>query len=276
MRAAVVGRPEAQLAPLIRAVADGLRINGIEVTETTSELAARGHDFAVCWGWRRGRALKGMGLRVLVVERGYLGDRFNWTSLAWDGLNGRGDFCLGDSVPFLDPQRRAIMVDTLKPWRGGIGKSIVIMGQVPGDESLQGRDLGPWYLAQARTASDRFRMPVVLRPHPIAVQRRLHVRSGVEEIAASLDETLAAAAAVITFNSNSGVDALMAGVPTVATDPGSMAWGLAAPSIDSLRLPAPEPEGRTIWAAKVAWCQWTPQELAAGSWWLRMKRELER
>lgn len=262
------------MSGLLKAVADGLRAHGVVVTETTSELAARGHDFAVCWGWRRGRALQQTGLKVLVAERGYLSDRFHWTSLAWDGLNGRGKFCL-DEIPPLDPARRAIMVDTLKPWRARGGDKIVIMGQVPGDESLQGRDLGPWYLAQARAASDRFRMPVVLRPHPIAVQRKLHVRSGVPEIAASLDETLAEAAAVITFNSNSGVDALMAGAPTVATDPGSMAWGLAAPSIDSLRLPAPEPEGRSRWAARLAWCQWTPQELAAGSWWLRMKQALE-
>lgn len=270
---AVVGRPGERVTGLLAAVADGLRAQGVAVTITTDSREARGHDFAVCWGWRIGRALQQLGLHVLIAERGYLGDRFHWTSLAWDGLNGRGSFCL-DEIPPLDPARRAIMVDTLKPWRGRGGDKIVIMGQVPGDESLQGRDLGPWYLAQAKAASDRFRMPVMLRPHPIAVQRRLHVRSGVPEIAASLDETLREAAAVITFNSNSGVDALMAGVPTGATDPGSMAWGIAAPSIDSLRIPAPEPDGRAIWAAKVAWCQWTPQELAAGTWWPRMQTAL--
>lgn len=273
MKAAIVARPGADISGFLSAISTGLERNGVGVTVTDNELDARDHDFAVCWGWRRGRALKQSGHHVLVVERGYLGDRFHWTSLAWDGLNGRGRFCL-DEIPPLDPARRAIMVDTLKPWRGGVGKNIVIMGQVPGDESLQGRDLGPWYLAQARAASDRFHLPVVLRPHPIAVQRRLHTPSGVPEIAASLDATLQQAAAVITFNSNSGVDALMAGVPTVATDPGSMAWGIAAPSIDAIRLPAPEPDGRTAWAARLAWCQWLPEELAAGGWWQRMQTAL--
>jgi hypothetical protein len=274
MKAAVVARPGADVSGFLAAISVGLEKNSVGVTLTDNELDARRHDFAVCWGWRRGRALQQLGLNVLVAERGYIGDRFRWTSLAWNGLNGRGDFCLGH-IPPLDPARRAIMVDTFKPWRSGRGDKIVIMGQVPGDESLQGRDLGPWYLAQAKAASERFRLPVVLRPHPIAMQRKLHVRSGVPEIVASLDETLAQAAVVVTFNSNSGTDALMAGVPTVATDPGSMAWGIAAPSIDAIRIPTPEPDGRTRWAARVAWSQWTPEELAAGLWWHRMKAGIE-
>lgn len=45
--------------------------------------------YVACWGWRLGQHLRYKGHEVLVMERGYLGDRFAWTSLGWNGLNGR-------------------------------------------------------------------------------------------------------------------------------------------------------------------------------------------
>lgn len=66
-----------------RALAEGLRRHGI------SDL---GQNVVVCWGWHTGRGYRAQGRDVLVFERGYIGDRFKWTSIAWNGLNGRGTF----------------------------------------------------------------------------------------------------------------------------------------------------------------------------------------
>jgi hypothetical protein len=46
-------------------------------------------DAICCWGWRRGREWFAKGYDVLVMERAYLDNRFVWTSLGWNGLNGR-------------------------------------------------------------------------------------------------------------------------------------------------------------------------------------------
>ncbi len=55
---------------------------------------------------------------------------------------------------------------------------------------------------------------------------------------------LAGARAVITFNSNTGVEAVLAGKPTVAIDEGSMAWPVTAHEI----IDYPKEPNRLTWA----------------------------
>jgi hypothetical protein len=75
----------------------------------------------------------------------------------------------------------------------------------------------------------------------------------------TLAEDLARAAVCVTWNSNAGVEAVLAGVPTVSMCKGSMAYDVTGHVIgDMLRLP------REDWAARLAWCQWLPEEIATG------------
>lgn len=68
---------------------------------------------------------------------------------------------------------------------------------------------------------------------------------------------------VVTFNSNTGVEASFAGVPTIATDIGSMAYEVASHSVaEMLRRP-----DRETWAARLAWKQWRREEMASGYCW---------
>jgi len=79
----------------------------------------------------------------------------------------------------------------------------------------------------------------------------------------SLDDALRWAGLVVTMNSNTGVDAVMAGVPGVVCDVGSMAW-----PVSSIGLGAdPVRPDREDWFAAMAWRQWTLEELASGSAW---------
>lgn len=234
-------------------MAEGLRRHGHDVVLSNRSDVVN-TDVVACWGWRVGKQLRAQGKQVLVMERGYLGDRFAWTSLAWNGLNNRGTF------PDVSDPSRFRENFKMEPWRHD-GDCVVIMGQVPGDMSLQGRDLRPWYNEIAQQVVEAYKLPVLFRNHPQALKRGIRFAPHGARVSdeQSLQSVLSRAAVVVTYNSNSGVDAVIAGVPTVAFDHGSMARGVAATRIGELYRP-----DREEWASRLAWCQWTMDEIRNG------------
>ena len=193
------------------------------------------------------------------MERGYVGNRFEWFSLGWNGLNGR-------ATPLPMPQddgerfqrhHKALM----QPWRPeGSGEYVLLVGQVPGDMSLAGKDLTHWYSNAALTARVRYDLPVMFREHPVAMERGVRRNPNyTHPFEGTLDEALAGAAACVTFNSNTAVDAILAGVPTTVDNRGSMAWDVAGHRLgDSIR------PDRAAWASNLAWRQWKLDEIARG------------
>jgi hypothetical protein len=71
---------------------------------------------------------------------------------------------------------------------------------------------------------------------------------------------MAGAGLVVTFNSNTGVDAALFGRPVIAMDEGSMAWPVAGHQVTEIVMP-----DRSAWAARLAWCQWTMDEMRSGA-----------
>lgn len=237
-----------------RAFHSGLRRHGIDAPVLSIASSPVECDLAVMWSARH-KAHQSAARDYLVMERGYLGDRTLWTSLGFNGLNGRAEFrgCGG-------PERfeRHFGAD-LKPWRRG-GQYAVVMGQVPGDQSIDGVNIDAWYasaIVGARECWDR----VFFRPHPLA---RKVAPPGVQIIEGDLRSVLSGAGLVVTYNSNSGVDAVLAGCPTVAADRGSMAWDVSARDMQTV---TPD---RSEWAARLAWCQWTLEEIESGEAWARI------
>jgi hypothetical protein len=242
------------------AFAAGLRKHGVSVQ--VAGAAAR-CDLLVMWGVRNQAAIrqqKDAGGEVCILERGYLGDRFAWSSVSFGGgLNGHGRFRSASS----DPQRFKRMVPAgLQPWRRRPGYALLI-GQVPGDMSLAGANMARWY---AETADDlqRAGFNVRFRSHPVADARGYNpeIIPGVRQISGTLEEALADAALVATYNSNTAVDAVLAGVPTLAADQGSMAWEVTGRHARDVVMP-----DREGWAARLAWKQWSMEEMATGACW---------
>lgn len=232
------------------ALADGLAACGVDA-EVSLGAVGKGTTHVACWGWHQGRALREAGYEVLVMERGYVGDRFAWTSLGWNGLNGRADF------PIVLPTHKP---PDVKPWRRD-GSYVLLLGQVPGDASLQGRDLSYWYAQVAGEARKAYGIPVHFRAHPLAARRGgSKAVAGTMPSAGSLDEDLAGAAMAITWNSNSAVDAVLAGVPTVAMDEGSMAWEVTAHKVGDTVMP-----DRAEWLQRLVDYQWTLDEIRSGA-----------
>lgn len=236
------------------AFAEGLRRHGWAVS---FEKSPRPADLIVLWGVRHVAEAKRAGGEICVLERAYLGERFNWTSVSFGGgLNGRGVF----RGPFEDPSRwNTYFTQLMKPWRDNPDGYALIMGQVPGDQSIAGVDM-PAFYDRAHVAFRKLGIPVKMRHHPNVTPAK-----GADRMAAaaqSLIDDLNGAKCAITWNSNSAVDAVLAGVPAVAMDRGSMAW-----DVTGHELTVPPMPDRAAWSHRLAWCQWRRHEMLTGECW---------
>jgi hypothetical protein len=223
-------------------------------------------DLAVFWSHKKYpiiEAQKKTGRDYLVLEHGYIGDRISeYASAGYNGLNGNADFVNQD----MPPDRWLLFFrEYLKPWRPE-GNYIVIMGQVPGDQSIRGTDFTGWVAETAKGLRERFDVPIYFRPHPLSGRQDA---AGVPLIHGDLHYVLADALGVVTFNSNSGVDALLEGVPTMVCDEGGMAWPVTTHRVEEgfKKLP------REQWAWNLAWAQWTEEEFSGGTAWEHLKRK---
>jgi hypothetical protein len=245
------------------AFAEGLRVHGIE-PEFRHTGNIRASDLAVIWAHRH-KALfqtqRQAGAHYLVMERGYVGDihaRRKWTSLGFDGLNGRAVFA--KDMPSDRWERN--FPRTMKPWQDG--RYAVVMGQVRGDASIEGVNITTWYEEAAANLKADWGIPVKFRPHPN--DAGVFVPYGCEVDTGSLEDCLSGASVVATFNSTSGVQSVLSGVPTIARDRGSMAWAVSARDYDHRFTP-----DRDQWAADLAYTSWTVEEMASGLAWNHLR-----
>lgn len=191
------------------------------------------------------------GIPVAVIDYGYL----RRTNYAHDWRTGHWQVSLGGLnilPPFECPSDRFDALGLQITERGGDPKGYALLCvQTPGDAS-HGMDqdaLQHWCEAQAAIWPD-----LVIRPHPLQAD----LSFGLPVCSAkTLAEALAGARLVVTGNSNSGHDALMAGVPVVATVPGA-AWS----ALSGQHLPSIEV--RLNHFHRCAYGQWTWSEFRAG------------
>lgn len=260
MKTAIVtmtGRPGPDQSSLRwrEAFCEGLKRRGWNAELSTSP---RECDLLVMWGVRRRDIIEKQiaeGGEVCILERGYLEDRFAWTSVSFGGgLNGRGVF----RGPHHDGSRfETHFGHLLQPWNAWRDGYALIIGQVPGDQSVKAVDIDAWY-RQTAAALKRYGWPDVrFRVHPKAGAARQ--TAGLRQIGGTLHEAMAGAGVVVTYNSNTGVEAALFGRPVVAFDQGSMAWEVAGHQVTEIVTP-----DRTAWAHRLAWCQWRKEEFISG------------
>ena len=227
-------------------------------------------DLAVFWGVHQQAIIdlqESSGNDFLVMERGYFGDRFKMTSIGFNGLNGRANFLNENS-----PSDRWLKHGCIwKDWKT-TGDYILIMGQVPGDASIKNVDFIRWMRETNYELKLMSYLPIRCRPHPKAPKNRHSPCFQFDDISENtLAEDLKKAFMAVTFNSNSGVDAILAGVPVVACDPGSMAWPVAIHDLSE----RPIRPVRIQWAHNLAYCQWTELEIKDGTAWDHLKQKYE-
>ena len=196
--------------------------------------------------------ISGCGKPHVVLEMGYV--RRGWDENAYysfgvGGLNGRADFFNKNSPP---DRRNALKVN-LQPWREGTG--IMVAGQVTRDASVQHHDHAEWI----RNMLKRF-PNAIYREHPLQGHPVPNVGSNKR---CTCPNIVRAAenhdiGKLITFNSNTAVEAVISGVPTISMDEGSMVWGIT--NHNPSKPPLCPTVAREQWFNDLAYAQWRPKE----------------
>ncbi|WP_146435642.1 hypothetical protein [Blastopirellula retiformator] len=196
----------------------------------------------------------------LVIERGFI-HRDRYFMIGWGGLNGRAKY-----LNRFSPANRWNQLEVpVAPWRAD-GEHIVLCGQVPWDASVQHVDHVQWCRETAKTLRQLTSRPIIFRPHPLAKDAVDMQGTGVDVIlsqADSLQEDMKNAWAVVTFSSNAGVEATLAGIPSFVCDEGAMGYSLL--NKDLRRIESPLKPDRTQWLYDLAYTQWTLEEAAMGA-----------
>lgn len=232
-------------------------------------------DIGVVFGWYKLSYEKAMSKKpiidhylsmgsghLIVVESAFQRRGFYY-QIGWDGFAGYADFkSMGK------PINRWISFNIpCKNWRFNAYGQCVVIGQLPRDTQVQDVDHIAW--CQNTVAQyQRIYRPVSFRPHPRCEDPTIY---GIDEKLldkGNLKETLNGARCVVTWNSTTGVDALLAGVPVVAMDEGSISWPMASHTLEEpLRTP-----DRHEWLASLGYSQWTPDEMRQGLPWRHLTR----
>ena len=210
-----------------------------------------------------------LGKNTLVVSKGFI-ERDRYYSVGWNGLNNKADFLntgMGrDRLPGV----------RLAPWRTG-GEYFLIAGQIPWDANLQDVNFFEWVAVTALRLQRMSGTQIVFRPHPemqgdLSELYEEMVKSNIRISDASMKEDLAGAKAVISYNSNLAVDAVLAGVPTITRDIGSMAWPVSGHHFEYLMDPELLHLPREEWLNDLSYAQWTLEEMASGATWEHLNR----
>lgn len=239
------------------AMQEGLKKHGILVQITNTVKPA---DLTICWGMNEARKASG---DYLLMERAYLGDRYRWISLGYNGLNGYGDFCNKNSS-----SDRWEKYWKMEDWSSG--EYILITTQIPGDNSIKGLNINYQKIADSLRFLEK---PIHLRTHPMRPQK-WNVNGVVfADHTIPIEQAVKNAYAVVTVNSNSGVDAIMKGTPVLNYNDRSMVWDLAMKKPEELLNPS-TPD-RSQWGYDIAYAQWLPEEISNGEAWEHLKKKYE-
>lgn len=250
-------------APVLAALAQGLRSHGVELVDHDRA------DVAVCWSllWAGRMAgnrsvwqqYRDSGRSVITAEVG-LKRGHSWRVM----VNGHSVY-----MPDLTQDRGTMLGLELKPWRQS-GSHIVIALQRP--ESLQWQglpDLAAWAthcVTELRCHTDR---EIRVRPHPRSRTRlqipgtQIMMPGRLSHSYDSFDwsDCLAGAWAVVNHNSNPGVEAIMAGIPAFV---GHTSRAAAVSNLSLTQIETPRCPDRSAWFRHLCHSEWLESELAAG------------
>ncbi len=230
------------------ALAVGLKNHGISSKLGNSLCGIDEADFVVSWGDKLPAQIQ---IPRLILEAGYINgqsgdyvrDRLQFISTGWNGLHGRADSgrldCPSDRFDGLGIE--------LSPWRTG-GNYALICGQHPGDSCAPTTEMTKKIADEVQRVYLEYRF----RPHPLIANTMRPLR-----------DALADARVCVTWNSTSAIEAVIAGVPTIALDRGSMAWDVTSHAVSDELFRG----DRSQWAYNLAYRQFTHDELASGVAW---------
>lgn len=197
-------------------------------------------------------------------------------------LNNSGKF-ISSKCP--DDRFQALNL-TWPGWKNNQDGHILLMMQLPGDASLRGINLFDWVkyaLKKIRKETDR---PIVIRTHPSFTSKENDdFRSFVYDTAIAgltnltfshgkdrpLSNDLTDCFCTVSYSSGSSIDSILAGIPTIACDPGNFAYDISSNFFEDINNPLTESEENVMqWLYNLSYSQWTIEEMSNGAAWTHL------
>lgn len=163
----------------------------------------------------------------------------------------------------------------MQPTKRTTGHDYLICGQVPGDKSVVGLNMGQLYDQSVREIKEADpHAEIYFRPHPIA--RNVGVRGTyLLNSHVPLENQLEGKRGVVAISSKALTDAYIAGYKVWALNDRAMTWDVSHTSGKNLVAGhRPITEKVAGWSSWISQTSWTQAELAAGTVWERLKHEL--
>lgn len=223
--------------PFVPKLIAGLKARGVEVNTTSSPQRIGG--MPILLGTTLWRNIEQDGGEYILVDRCHYGDTDQWVALAKNGRGYRAQW-----PDRRDPSRWERYGQPILPYRQG-GSRVILCGQV-GSYSPDWHDEKHWYGSVNATH---------FRRHPCGENP-----TGLPEVKDWRDAKCA-----VVLNSSIAIQTVLCGIPTITMDRGSMAWPVTGHTLDDIRIRyLPE---REEWAHRLAWCQWSHDEIREGTPW---------
>lgn len=267
---ACITRPVPHQVKAMAPIAKQLREAGYRVRETFDRCPPESVVF--CWGngWAKEIRAKFPHSIICVLDHGLFHPRKKYVVTGWQGLNGWGAHPL-----VWDGGRRLLEKgwnSVIRPWREPPQrKTALILGQVYGDAAIVDavEDYGAWLSRLAEDLESRGYI-VQFRPHPVQARSDVnrYPRIG-RQLPCNDDlfQQFEQATMVVAMNSNGLLDAFMHGVQDVRLfNKGSMLYPASIPVKGLPGERRAEPGMRDTLAARLAYCQWEPEEIDNGLW----------
>tara|TARA_Y100001938_G_scaffold103724_1_gene141606 strand:- start:11795 stop:12706 length:912 start_codon:yes stop_codon:yes gene_type:complete len=199
--------------------------------------------------------------KILILERGFV-KREQYYSIGYNHQNGHADF----KNELMPPDRWNKIEKEIKPYRSK-GEHILLCGQLPSDTSVQDIDYNNWLRDIVKEITKYTDRPIIFREHPqLRPKHRIHLEGVFYSNNKYLEQDFKNCWAVVSYNSNSLVEAALAGIPGFAFNKGSMAWTVSNRDLSNLENPNLSFD-RNQWAYNLAYTQWTREEMEEGKAW---------
>ena len=216
---------------------------------------------------------------IIVLEVGGIKRNATW-KIGINGVNREADFANQD----YDNERWKKFNISLMPWKQN-GDNIILCGQH--QNSHQWRTNPPmvqWFKNQINEIRKHTDKPIIIRPHPRNAIGGFKTKDwpNVKVVFPqrdwkTYDDTdfqthLKSAWAVVNYSSNPAMQAVFAGVPVFVSKE-SLSYDVGNSTL--VNINKPNMPDRQIWANKLAYTEWWPDEIENGTPWERIKNRLK-
>jgi hypothetical protein len=221
---------------------EGFRKHGIRVT-ASSNPNTEPCDVAVLFGPNYWKNIERTHPQYLMVNRKFIGDVNDVVTIGWNGLNGRGVFCVDE----VNPKRLRRHIFDIDPWREPVNGHTLLLGQFDVGRCGKYTTLEEWYRYVRSSTGDS----IAFRAWPGG---------------RSLSLDCVGARMAVTLNSTVAIETVLLGIPTVTCDEGSPAWPICAHHLGHVK----RSDNRLQWLEYLSNCQWEYHQIKNGDFWRQL------